>query len=266
MSTQAKTPGRRLRRWILWVPVIMLLFLLAGAAGFVVWANSAYPPTPEALEGLESTMWVEVTTPQTGWLVFTPLQRRTVNTGLVIYPGGRVDARAYAPLARELARTGYLAVIVPMPLNLAVFDSGAASEVVAAFPDIEYWAIGGHSLGGAMAAQYVIDNPGVMEGLALWASYPPGNLSEQDIEVVSIYGTRDGVAKVPNVTGAADFLPEDTTWIAIQGGNHAQFGYYGEQEGDRPAQISQWAQQEQTLAGTVEMLKRIKESEESVLP
>lgn len=41
-----------------------------------------------------------------------------------------------------------------MPFNLAVLDSSAADGVINEFTNIQNWYIGGHSLGGAMAASY----------------------------------------------------------------------------------------------------------------
>ena len=51
-------------------------------------------------------------------------------------------------------------------------DSDRAQEVIAAYPEIQHWAVGGHSLGGAMAARFVYQHPGAIQGLALWAAYP----------------------------------------------------------------------------------------------
>ena len=103
-----------------------------------------------------------------------------------------MDARSYAPAARAIAAQGYLVVIVPMPFNLAVFKPAAAEAVIAAHPEIEHWAIGGHSLGGAMAANYVYTHPDAVQGLVLWAAYPAGNnsLADRQLAVVSIYGTQ----------------------------------------------------------------------------
>ena len=143
-----------------------------------------------------------------------------------------------------------------MPLNLAVFGANAAADVTAAYPDIEHWAIGGHSLGGAMAAKYAFDNPGAMAGLVFWASYPAGSndLSGADIAVSSIYGSNDGVATPDQVLAAKPLLPANTAWVEITGGNHAQFGWYGPQEGDNPATISREEQQAQTVAATAALL------------
>jgi pimeloyl-ACP methyl ester carboxylesterase len=168
---------------------------------------------------------------------------------------------AYALPARAIAEAGYLVVIVPMPLNLAVFDSNAAERVITAYPGVTHWAVGGHSLGGAMAARFADDNPGAVEGVVLWAAYPDASddLSEQDLVAASIYGTLDGLATVETVEGARDLLPADTAWVPIKGGNHAQFGWYGEQARDNPATIGRDAQQAQVVEATVAVLAALAE-------
>jgi pimeloyl-ACP methyl ester carboxylesterase len=190
------------------------------------------------------------------WLIFRPVEREPT-IGLILYPGGRVDPRAYAPTARAIAEEGYLAVIVPMSLNLAFFAPGRAAEVMAAYPEIERWVVGGHSLGGAMAANFASQNPKSVQGLVLWAAYPAGgdDLSRRDLAAVSIYGTRDGLATVDEIDASRPLMPLDTHWLAIEGGNHAQFGWYGPQSGDNPATISRVDQQALIVDGTVELLR-----------
>ena len=58
----------------------------------------------------------------------------------------------YAPLLHDLAEDGILCVLVKMPCNLAVLDMNAADGIPECFPEVTDWYIGGHSLGGAMAA------------------------------------------------------------------------------------------------------------------
>jgi pimeloyl-ACP methyl ester carboxylesterase len=184
---------------------------------------------------------------------------RFSGNGLIIYPGGRVDPRAYAPIAHSIAAQGYLVVIVPMPLNLAVFGANRAAAVIQAFPDIQRWVIGGHSLGGSMAALYTDKNREQINGLALWASYPASsnNLSDSNLKVTSIYGTQDGLATKDKIDASRALLPADTTWVPIEGGNHGQFGWYGDQPGDNPATISRQDQQAQILQATLELLKSV---------
>ncbi len=242
-------------RILKWILIGVLALLAVGVIGFTVWAYTPLGPTPEALAALESDAAVTVETQP--WLTFTPAGE-TPTTGFIFYPGGRVDARSYAPVAHAIAAEGYLVTIVPMPFNLAVFGVGRADAVRAAHPEITAWAIGGHSLGGAMAASYLYRKPTDTSGLVLWASYPASSnsLAERTFPATSIYGTNDGVASVTfEATGA--LLPPGTTFVPIEGGNHAQFGSYGLQPGDGVATISPEEQQRQTVAATVILLERL---------
>jgi len=241
---------RLIRRFWWVIPVVIVMAL----AGFVVWANATNPIEAEAESAMRSDALVTVSDER--WLTFTPIESEPT-TGLIFYPGGKVDARAYAPLAHAAAQAGTLAVIVPMPLNLAVFDMNAANAVIAAYPNIEHWVIGGHSLGGSMAARYVLDNPNQVDGLALIASYSDRDISTVDVNVTVIYGSLDGLAQVETVEGGANFLPADTTWVKIEGGNHAQFGWYGDQDRDNAATISHEAQYDQLIAAVIALLESV---------
>jgi hypothetical protein len=243
----------RVRKFIL--PGFLILILLV-ISGFTIWANTTNEPMAEAQSAMLSNSQVIVE--QDPWLVFRPAES-IPTIGLIYYPGGRVDPRAYAPLARAIAQEGYLAVIVPMPLNLAIFGAGRAQDVIDAYPDIDNWTLAGHSLGGAMAARFVYSNPGLIRGLALMASYPASsdNLSQYEIEVLSIYGTRDGVMAEGALEGSLANLPSDTRWIAIEGGNHAQFGWYGEQSGDQPATITRNEQQRIIVDAILNLLQSL---------
>jgi dienelactone hydrolase len=245
---------RRLKRWWWLLP----LLLIVTAAAVLIWASTGPAPMPEALAALQSDSRVEVQTEP--WLIFKPTEQDPT-TGLILYPGGRVDARAYAPTAQSIAQQGYLVIIVPMPLDLAFFAPDRALEVIAAFPNIEAWAVGGHSLGGAMSARLAYRNPAALQGLILWAAYPAATdeLSQQDLAVTSIYGTHDGLATGEKIDASRPLLPADTQWVAIEGGNHAQFGWYGPQSGDNEATISRAEQQEQLLQATLQLLIRLAE-------
>lgn len=237
------------------VLVVLAIFILASI-GFVIWGSTPAQPMPEALEALQPNAQVTVST--SPWLTFSPASKQP-EIGFIIYPGGRVDYRAYAPAARQIAAQGYLVVIVPMPLNLAVFNPNAASQVITAYPQVKHWAIGGHSLGGAMAANFANSHPDAVQGLVLWAAYPAGSddLSASGLRVVSISGTLDGLSTMEKIEASRTLLPANTTWIAIAGGNHAQFGWYGDQAGDNSATISRSDQQAQVVAATKALLKAL---------
>jgi len=240
------------RRW-LWLVLLVPVVLIVG---FVIWAETPLGPMPEALSALQSDAAVRVST--TPWLAFEPAGREPA-VGLILYPGGRIDARSYAPEAHALAAEGYLAVIAPMPFNLAVFAPDRAADVIAAFPSVHHWAVGGHSLGGAMAARYACRHPEAVEGLFLWAAYPAStdDLSTRNLQVGSILGTQEGLATGGKIDASRPLLPPTTRWVSIAGGNHAGFGWYGPQPGDGATTISRQDQQSQTVAATLEMLQSL---------
>ena len=235
---------------------VVAVFAIAVVA-FVIWGSTPLGPMPEALAALESDANVAVATDP--WLSFTPTQGAQ-NTGLIFYPGGRVDPRSYAPMARAIAEAGYPVVIVPMPLNLAVFGVNRAADVIAAHPEVEHWVIGGHSLGGSMAASFTRNNPDLIDGLFLVASYPASSddLSGfDDLTTYSVSATNDGLATPDKIDASRPLLPADTIWVPIEGGNHAQFGYYGDQPGDGLATISREEQQRQTVEAALQMLSTV---------
>lgn len=236
---------------------IIIFLLLIGVFGIVTLASPLASPMPEALAALRSDAQVQVT--EEAWLSFDP-NGLEPTTGLIIYPGGRVDYRSYAPLARQIAAQGYQVVLLKMPFGLAVLDPNAANKVIRSYPEISQWAVGGHSLGGAMAAAFAGANPQQVSGLVLWAAYPPQNtdLSALSLSATSIYASLDGLATTTDIQDSISRLPANTIYVEIEGGNHAQFGWYGNQNGDNPAGISREEQQEQVLFATLDLLAGLK--------
>ena len=179
----------------------------------------------------------------------------TATTGLIVYPGAKVPAPAYGPLAQAIAGQGYLVVIEDMPLNLAILGVGRADDAIAAHPEIRHWAIGGHSLGGSMAAQYAADHPGAVRALAFWASYAATDLSASDLAVLSTWGSLDAGAARMSGPEARAAVPPGAAFVEIPGGNHEQMGWYTGQPDDPPATISREDQQRSVAASTVELLR-----------
>lgn len=232
------------------------LFLL-GIIGFVAWGLTPLGPTDEALAAMESDGVVTVQD-HGDFVVFAP-NTVTPITGYIFYPGGHVDYRSYAPIAREIASRGYMVSIVEMPLSLAVFGINKADEVISTYPDIRYWVIGGHSLGGSMAANYAAGNPDHVQGIALWASYPASgdDLSATDLKGLSTYGSNDLVLNMDNYKSTVSLLPPGSIMQVIEGGNHAQFGNYGPQPGDGTATIPAAEQQAQTVDLMVRLFRAV---------
>ena len=250
---KTKKSTKKIRKWLLAAFVVVIIGLLFWG---IQWATYARPPLPEAVEALESDDMVDVS--QNPWLSFSPIQD-TPTTGFIFYPGGRVDPRAYASLARAISSEGYLVVIPEMPINMAVFNPNIADEIIAYYPDIKHWAIGGHSVGGTMAAQYTDKHPEIIEGLAIWASYPSDStdISDLDIPVISIYGSREVTVNDESVGERKHLLPEDTLYIRIEGGDHHQFGAYEINPEDHLATTSRASQHQQIIQATLELLETV---------
>ena len=245
---------RRGRRIAVAIIGVVVALVVIGAGAFL-WYAQPVPLLPEATAALASTDAVAYTVDADGTLLYTPTASEPT-VGLVLYPGGKVPPAAYAPAARAIAEAGFLVAIVDVPFNLAVFDINAAQRVIDAHPQIERWAVGGHSLGGSMAAQFVDGHPGIVDGLVLWASYSAADLSGEGLRVLSSYGTLDhGVPSFTSPDAVAKLGgPDAVAFDPIEGGNHEQMGWYTGQPNDPPATISREAQQERIVVATRQLL------------
>lgn len=231
------------KRKALWIASAVVLMLAIAVA---VYAGDYYRAEEAAVTAMAGTSAVTVEQAE-NLTVFAP---ESPEAGFIFYPGGKVEHTAYAPLLLSLAQEDILCVLVQMPMNLAVLDVDAAEGLPERFPEVENWYIGGHSLGGSMAASYAAENAEDLDGLVLLAAYSTADLTGTDLEVLSVYGDQDRVLNLEKYAQYLPNLPENTVEQVIPGGNHAQFGSYGPQEGDGEATISGKEQ----LAATVQSL------------
>ena len=209
------------------VGISLVVVLLAMVIGWGVYVGDYYAAEATAVTAMGGSERVSVQK-MDNMTVFTP---ENPAAGFLFYPGGKVEATAYAPLMLALAERDVLCVLIPMPCNLAVLQPDAAEGIPEHFPRIESWYIGGHSLGGSMAAGYAAKHQGKLNGLVLLAAYSTADLTDSGLDVLSIYGSEDGVLNMEKYESNRGNLPENTVEVMIPGGNHAGFGCYGRRMG-----------------------------------
>lgn len=245
------------RRRVKYLAILgMAILLVAAAVGSVMYVNDYYAADATAEQAASDAgpyandaIAVKTIDHMTAFIPPDPI------AGLVFYPGGKVEAKAYAPLMQALAAQGIVSVVCAMPLNLAVFDIDAAQRVQTAFlldfPEVPSWYIGGHSLGGSMAADFVAKHPDDYQGLVLLGSYATVNLSDLDLRVLTIYGSADKILNREAYEQNFTNLPAGSEEVILEGGNHGQFGSYGYQAGDGEATLTpeeQWDQTAEIIA------------------
>ncbi len=172
---------------------------------------------------------------------------------LIFYPGGKVDETAYSPILNSLAAKGVDCFLISMPLRLAVFGQNKAENILNEYSYSHYY-LSGHSLGGVMASSYCAEHTKEFSGLFLLSAYPATALNDAQFPIVYIYGTNDKVLDIDKVEESFSLVPSDYSKKVIEGGNHAQFGSYGAQDGDGDATISseeQWQVTVDTILKTV---------------
>ena len=230
--------------------IIIILLVVSLVGGTVYYINDYYRAEDSAVVLFASSK-TDISE-ENGVYTFNSENART---GVIFYPGGKVEATAYAPLMQTLAEKGVLSILVTMPGNLAVLDMNAADGICEQYPEIENWYMAGHSLGGSMAASYISENSEKYDGVILLASYSTADLSGSELDVLSIYGSNDGVLNMEKYEECKPNLPEDFKEVIIDGGCHAYFGAYGEQEGDKKATITRDEQIEITVDEIINFIK-----------
>jgi predicted alpha/beta-hydrolase family hydrolase len=252
--TSAQVQRRAQRRIILAVPLMGLAFLLVVALAYA----RPFVATPVATAALRSENDVRVSD-RLVWYELIPVKEDAAGedikptTGLLFVPGARVDSRAYAHVLRPLAEAGYLVAVLKEPFGFSLLDADHGKKVIDVHPEITYWAVGGHSLGGATAAS-LADEDERVKGLVLFASYPADPLVRTDLKAVSISGAADGFTTPADIEASKGKLPPDTAYVVINGAVHSSFGDYGEQSGDGVATVDRSAAQTEITRAALALL------------
>lgn len=239
---------RKIVTWAICIVAILALLVTAGA----VYVNDYYRADTDAIAAFAPAENISKEILDNGAIVYAP---GDATTGLIFYPGGKVEYTAYEPLMKAGAARGIFCVLVKMPFNLAVLDVNAADGIQELYPEIKSWYIGGHSLGGSMAASYLGKQTDAYDGLILLGAYSTADLSDSNLNVLSVYGSEDQVLNREKYDKNKVNLPEDFTEVVIDGGCHAYFGMYGAQAGDGTPAITNKEQIDRTADAISELIE-----------
>lgn len=223
--------------------------------GFFIWTSITYKPHELAKQALISDSNVQVKVDKN--IYFTPKKVKPTK-GFIFYPGAKVEPEAYAPLCKKIAEEGYQVVILHMPLNLAILSYNKAGHIIDEFSNIKTWVVGGDSLGGTMASKFATENAKV-DGVVFISSYPlSDDLKNIGKDVLSIWGSKDGIVDFEKLIKSKDNLPEDSDYVEIEGANHSQFGDYGDLRGDQIPIIDRESQINIASNYIIEFMRNIK--------
>ncbi|MDW7661165.1 MAG: alpha/beta hydrolase [Bacillota bacterium] len=219
--------------------ITFLIGLVLLALIYLKW--NTYMPTQEAIEALGG----DNVHFERNMILFEPPGDPVGN--LVLYQGGFVETSSYSVIAQIFAQNGYRVFLPEMPLNLAILNSDAYSEIREEYPNEGGWYIMGHSLGGTSAIIHLSKSNPDLDALVLLGSYgtESADISDLELKVLSIVADQDEILSWDQFELGKKFLPNETTFETIIGGNHSGFGYYGFQRGDGEATITRIEQHNQ---------------------
>jgi hypothetical protein len=223
---------RILIRSLLGIVLIFIVLLF----GLSIYASTAYTALEEMTDQIEllDTDSVEIYEDynEISYTVENPKKN------IIFIPGGLVTPDSYSYLAISLALEGYNVTIVKSVFYLAILSPNRAVQFIDSELDN---VIIGHSLGGVVASM-VASKEEAISSVILLGSYPIRDISSKD--TLFIEAEFDLGMDPEAFDESLQYVNDQNTIISIDGGNHAQFGWYGPQKGDGEAIISTIVQQD----------------------
>ena len=248
LSTIIKLIARKRLKLRFTILIGFISFIVSLSIAVGIYVGNYNHADISAEKYLESNTEVEVTKIDDGYF----FNGKGNQDAIIFYPGAKVEAKAYAPLLFELAKDGIDTFLIEMPCNLAFLGKSKANSILNNYNYNNYYLMG-HSLGGAMGASFVASNSTKFSGMILLASYSTAKLKE-NLKVLSIYGTNDGVLNLEKYEANKSNLPSSTIEYIIPGANHSGYANYVTQSDDHLALITVKEQQDLTKNKIIEFL------------
>lgn len=237
------------------VLIILSSLSVVGLLLFFLWA-SIYNKASERAIGFYTNDTASYIAEDKGSYIAFSSKGNSKDVAFVFYPGKKIEAKAYSPIAGKIAEKGFDVFIAKMPLNIAFFNLNAADKIINNEKYTSY-VIGGHDLGGEIASTYALKNSENIKGLILLASYPNDNTSfkNKDMKVISLYGSEDKIVNIEKVEESKNQFEKNAVLDIIKGGNHSFFGDYGKEKNDGEIETTQDQLEDITVDYITGMLK-----------
>ncbi|MBR0282792.1 MAG: alpha/beta hydrolase [Oscillibacter sp.] len=223
--------------------VLLVLLLLCVAFLLYVIIFGGAKPDETALEALKGGDGVTVQEIPQGWLFDGPSE----DTAIILYNAFNARETVYAPLAVKIAQETADVFVMKTPLKIAILGLNKAKEVQDSY-SYDHWYLAGHSLGGGAASIYVTSCENPPDGLILLGSYAIYQMVFEDIHIrtLSLYGSNDAALDIKQLESTRELMPEGSAMHCIEGGNHSQFGSYGQYPRSGTATITPEEQWQET--------------------
>lgn len=203
--------------------------------GLAIYSSGSYIHLSDMDTAIESLNLDQVTITENSQSIQYIVDNPKMN--VIFIPGGLVEPESYKYLASSIALNGYNVTIVKVVFNLAILTPKSSLKYIN--PDLVNVLIG-HSLGGVVASMAASGNESVSKVIML-GSYPIKDLSDKDTLLIT--AEHDEGMDIDKFNDSLQYLNEQNVIFNIEGGNHAQFGWYGPQKGDGTADITTLSQQ-----------------------
>ena len=251
--SKEKLTKRKIIRKIILLTLSAILVLSAVIVGMCLFNERPAVQTVEAYQSTYSDTVINKA--DDGGVEILP-QSGDADTGIIFYVGAQIKPDAYIPLLARIAEQGYACFVPNLSFNMAALEPKAADDIIAVHPEIRFWILAGHSMGGLTASGYADDHQDTVDGLILVAAYTNRDMSNAAIPVLAVFGDTDGVMNKKLYDKRLAWNPADFEEYVIPGANHAQYGDYGKQPRDNDAAISAEEQQSQTAEIVLDWLNR----------
>jgi len=227
---------KRIKNTLVTLVILILIVIFAIKIAIPLYASEYYK-SKFCIKDITNSVTISKLDKQDGYSAYF-FDGQGEDCALIFYPGALVETESYGKIMAKLAEAGVDCFLIDAPYYMAILEPKAAKYIIEDYKDqYDKLYVSGHSMGGVIASKYASYHYNELSGLILLASYSIDDLSNSELDILSIYGSNDEVLNAEAYEKNKSNLGDNLIEHVIEGGNHAGFGEYGEQKGDGDLEI-----------------------------